>query len=262
MINELDSQINQIRESGYCCLSNLIPSSNIEGICLDVSRDVKIHTDLPMPIGHVPGFLGINQSLAPFLTDRRVLSLVEAFFGPHIRISMHTGTVNGPGIERGQFHADWPYNQSSTARIPAPYPDIPMHFVTFWMLTDFTEDNGATFIVPGSHHKKDNPSSPGKYPGFYPQEKQLLGTAGTVAILDARLWHAIAPNKTQQERVAVIIRYAPWWLNLDPLRPGTVDRSDIVDAVGGKAPHVPAIPGSIFKMLPEELKPLLRHSLG
>ena len=89
-----------------------------------------------------------------------------------------------------------------------------------------------------------------------------MGPAGTVAVLDARLWHAIAPNKTQQERVAVIIRYAPWWLNLDPLRPGTIDRSDIVDAGDGETAHVPVITESIFETLPEELKPLLRHSLG
>ena len=262
MTNALDSQIHQIKELGYCYLSNLIPKPNIEGIRLNISRDVKTHTDIPMPTGHVPGFLGINQSLAPFLTDRRVLSLVEAFFGPHVRISMHTGTVNGPGIERGEFHADWPYNQRSPARIPAPYPDIPMHFVTFWMLTDFTADNGATLIVPRSHRKKDNPSSPGTSLSSHPQEQQLLGPAGTVAVLDARLWHAIAPNKTQQERVAVIIRYAPWWLNLDPLRPGTIDRSDIVDAGDGETAHVPVITESIFETLPEELKPLLRHSLG
>jgi ectoine hydroxylase-related dioxygenase (phytanoyl-CoA dioxygenase family) len=100
-----------------------------------------------------------------------------------------------------------------------------------------------------------NPNSP------HPDECRLLGTAGTVAVCDARLWHAVAPNLTNQERMAVIVRYAPWWLNLDPLRPGTIDRQDIVDSTGGSNAHVPSLPASVLERLPEKVKRLLRYSV-
>ena len=57
---------------------------------------------------------------------------------------MFTGMVNGPGIPRGDLHADWPYNQAGAAKIPAPYPNCLMHIVTMWMLSDFTENGPHT----------------------------------------------------------------------------------------------------------------------
>ena len=253
----------QIREQGYCCIPSVLPLELLDELRRSVASDVKKHTDMPMPVGHVPGFLGVNQSLAPYLASPQVLGLAQFLLGPHVRISMLTGSVNGPGISRGDFHADWPYNQRSAARIPAPYPDVLMHLVTFWMLTDFTEENGATIIVPGSHRKPSHPmeGSPINPKSPHPDECRLLGAAGTVAVCDARLWHAVAPNLTHQDRVAVIVRYAPWWLNLDPLRPGTIDRQDIVDATGGSNAHVPSLPASVFEQLPKKVKMLLRYSV-
>jgi hypothetical protein len=132
-----------------------------------------------------------------------------------------------------------------------------------WMLTDFTYDNGATIIIPRSHRQSDHPRKGSaidpKQP--HPDEQRLLGKAGTVALLDTRTWHAIAPNVTNEDRVAVIVRYAPWWLNLDPLRPGTIDRADIVEANQGVESPVPPLPRDVFDRLPADVKPLLHYSV-
>lgn len=253
----------QLNEQGYCCIEDVIPSDKIGAIRDRVASDVWANNQLAPPTGYVPGFLRFNQSLVPYLAHPRVLGFAESVFGPHVRISMLTGTVNAPGIQRGALHADWPYNQRSQAHIPAPYPDAVMHLITMWMLTDFTEEMGATIIVPGSHKKSDHPRQGGPIDPLkpVPGERRLLGKAGTVAALDARMWHAIAPNTSQRERVAVIVRYAPWWLNLDTLRPGTVDWEDIVDAFKGKDSVVPGLPVEVFEQLPGNVKPLLRYSV-
>jgi len=136
------------------------------------------------------------------------LSFAESFFGAHVRISMVSGIVNGSGIPRGALHSDWPYNQKSAAHVLAPYPDALMHIVTMWMLSDFTPENGGTIVVPGSHKKPCHPlddASMSPWPG----ETQLTGKAGAVAAFDARLWHAVAENRTNADRVAVLVRYAP-----------------------------------------------------
>jgi Phytanoyl-CoA dioxygenase (PhyH) len=255
----------RLLSTGYCYIEDVIPSDQLESVRRSVSKDVWSHSLLEPPTGYVPGFLRVNQSVAPFIGNERVLGLARSLFGPHVRISMLTGTVNGPGISRGALHADWPYNQTGAARIPAPYPDQVMHLTTMWMLTDFTEDNGATIIVPGTHKKPDHPRVGGSIDvdpmRQYPGERRLLGKAGTVAVLDSRLWHAVAPNVTTQERVAVIVRYAPWWLNLAPLRPGSIDREDIVESVKATDSQVPPLTREVFERLPEAVKPLLRHSL-
>jgi ectoine hydroxylase-related dioxygenase (phytanoyl-CoA dioxygenase family) len=224
---------------------------------------VHSHSLLPRPSGYAPGFLRFNQALAPYVASAPILPFVESLLGPYLRISMFTGTVNGPGIPRGDLHADWPYNQAGAARIPAPYPDCLMHIVTMWMLSDFTAEGGGTIVVPGSHRRPDHPRADGPIQPVtpYPGEKQLSSPAGTVAVFDARLWHAVAANRTDRPRVAAIVRYAPWWLNVNPLRPGTVDRQDIVEAQNGKDSQVPSLPRDVFEKLPPEVQNLVRYSV-
>ena len=73
------------------------------------------------------------------------------------------------------------------------------------------------------------------------------------------MWHAVAPNQTDRERVAVLVRYAPWWLNIAPLRPGTIDRQEIVEKQNGKDSQVPPLPRAVFESLPLDVRPLLRY---
>ena len=256
----------QLLSRGYCFVEQVVPREQLEPLRSSVARDVWSHSLLERPTGYVPGFLRFNQAIAYYVADRRILGLAESIFGPHVRISMLTGTVNAPGIPRGALHADWPYNQTGAARIPAPYPDVVMHLTTMWMLTDFTEENGATIIVPQSHRRPDHPRKGGTLDtdpmSPHPDERRLLGKAGTVALMDSRLWHAVAPNVSAEERVAVIVRYAPWWLNLSPLRPGSSDRQQIVESVNGRDSQVPPLLPEVFEALPATAKPLLQHAVA
>lgn len=256
-----DRQRKDLLESGFCYIENVIPPSEVDAVRRSVERDVWAHNTLERPTGYVPGFLRYNQAAAPYAASRRMLDFVESLFGPHVRISMFTGIVNGRGIPRGAMHSDWPFNQRSAAHIPAPYPDTLIHIVTMWMLTDFTEENGGTIIVPGSHKRPCHPfgeESLRQSAG----EIQLTGKAGTVAAFDARLWHSVAENRSDRDRVAVLVRYAPWWLNLDTLRPGTIDHEDIVAANNGKDSVVPALDRAVYDALPESIKPLVRYSVS
>jgi len=256
-----DRQRKDLLESGFCYIENVIPPSEVDAVRRSVERDVWAHNTLQRPTGYVPGFLRYNQAAAPYAASRRMLDFVESLFGPHVRISMFTGIVNGRGIPRGAMHSDWPFNQRSAAHIPAPYPDTLIHIVTMWMLTDFTEENGGTIIVPGSHKR---PCHPFDEESLRPSagEIQLTGKAGTVAAFDARLWHSVAENRSDHDRVAVLVRYAPWWLNLDTLRPGTIDHEDIVAANNGKDSVVPGLDRAVYDTLPESIKPLVRYSVS
>ena len=56
------------------------------------------------------------------------------------------------------------------------------------------------------------------------------------------------------------IRWAPWWLNLDILMPGSDERARMVDEVeGAKDNQVPAVESAVFAELPLDVKPLFRH---
>ena len=54
------------------------------------------------------------------------------------------------------------------------------------------------------------------------------------------------------------IRFAPWWLNLDSLRPGSDERERLTEG-GLNENTVPPVPAQVFEALPENVKPLFRH---
>lgn len=77
-----------------------------------------------------------------------------------------------------------------------------------WMLDDFTPENGATRMVPGSHRWNRLPP-PGMY-DVHPQQELVTGTAGTVVIMNAHMWHGGTANRTAHPRRAMHVYYTRW----------------------------------------------------
>lgn len=71
------------------------------------------------------------------------------------------------------------------------------------MLDDFTAENGATWLLPGSHKRPARPDDA----RFFEHGTQTEGKAGTVLLFDSRLWHAGGENRTDQFRRAVTITF-------------------------------------------------------
>ena len=75
---------------------------------------------------------------------------------------------------------------------------------TVWMLDDFTPENGALRVVPGSHQWKQLPQQALQDPlGPHPQEKLITGAAGTVVVMNAHVWHGGTANRTAAPRCAL-----------------------------------------------------------
>ena len=78
-------------------------------------------------------------------------------------------------------------------------------------------------------------------------------------LTDSRQWHSVAPNNSDCDRVALIVRYAPWWLNLNPTQVGTPEHAMMVVETQGKAYESEPLRRDVYEGLPEEVKPLVRH---
>ncbi len=253
----------KIKTSGWCVIEDVIPPGKVDAIRKSV-EETTAADGVDSPIRGVTtrkGLLAFNQSFAPYLADKRILSIADNFFGSHFRISFTSAHINLPGNERGGWHADWPFNQNNAGHIPAPYSDAVMHLTTLWMLSPFTSESGATWIVPGSHSETNNPTgNNGVDPNTpHPDEIQATGRAGSVLVLDSRMWHATAVNNSDKPRVGVAVRYAPWWLNLDSLKPGSVQRVRMSDETGTFEPDQVPISADIYESLSNSVKPLFRH---
>ena len=75
-------------------------------------------------------------------------------------------------------------------------------------------------------------------------------------LVDSRVWHAVSPNITNADRVAVVIRYAAWWLNLNPTRPSSQEWDPTYEQS-----RIDDLPIEIFNALPETIHPQVRHLL-
>ncbi len=75
---------------------------------------------------------------------------------------------------------------------------------TIWLLDDFTAENGATRIVPGSQRRRQLPQHALADPqATHPDEVLVLGQAGTVVVMNTHAWHGGTANRTGMPRRAL-----------------------------------------------------------
>jgi ectoine hydroxylase-related dioxygenase (phytanoyl-CoA dioxygenase family) len=126
----------------------------------------------------------------------RMLECVRHVLGPDIKLSSLNARSADPHSDQGQpLHVDM-----------AAIPDERGYWVcnAVWMLDDFTPENGATRMIPGSHTWRTRPQDVLEDPmAPHPQEVLLTGKAGSIAVMNAHLWHGGTANRTSQPRLAL-----------------------------------------------------------
>jgi len=105
----------------------------------------------------------------------------------------------GPGERAQPIHAD-------DQLLPIPKPHPPTVCNTMWALTDFTESNGATRIIPGTHLAP----SP-EYGRHYDSIPAEMGK-GSVLIWHGSLWHGGGANQTSERRVGIAMNYCAGYI--------------------------------------------------
>jgi ectoine hydroxylase-related dioxygenase (phytanoyl-CoA dioxygenase family) len=125
-----------------------------------------------------------------------LLTYVRQVLGPEIKLSSLNARSADPHSDAGQpLHVDM-----------SAVPDEKGYWVcnTIWMLDDFTATNGATRMIPGSHRWGLRPQDALADPmAPHPQEVLLTGGAGSVAVMNAHMWHGGTANRTSQPRLAM-----------------------------------------------------------
>lgn len=125
-----------------------------------------------------------------------VLAGVRHVLGVDAKLSSLNARSADPHSEDGQpLHVDM-----------GAVPDEREYWVcnTVWMLDDFTPDNGATRMVPGSHRWGTRPQDVlDDTMRPHPDEILLTGTAGTIAVMNSHLWHGGTANRTSAPRLAM-----------------------------------------------------------
>jgi ectoine hydroxylase-related dioxygenase (phytanoyl-CoA dioxygenase family) len=124
-----------------------------------------------------------------------VLPIVEKVLDPGCLVSSLSSISIQPGESAQPIHAD-------DQLIPVPKPHVPFVCNSMWAITDFTEANGATRIIPGSHLRDGSPVFGSQHPSI-PAEMRR----GSVMIYHGSLWHGGGANQTGEVRTGIAMNY-------------------------------------------------------
>jgi hypothetical protein len=134
--------------------------------------------------------------------DARILALCEAVLKPNChRYQLHLAQLIRimPGQAAQAIHRDrWAWGRQM--------PGVEPQLNTIWALTDFTAQNGATQVVPGSSSwPDDRKAEPGEIARAEMRSGSVLVYTGTV-------FHSGGANSSDQDRWGLNITYALGWL--------------------------------------------------
>ncbi|MBA3946166.1 MAG: phytanoyl-CoA dioxygenase family protein [Herpetosiphonaceae bacterium] len=128
-------------------------------------------------------------------THPRVLAAIAHVLGGELKLYSLNSRAALPGHGLQGLHADW-----SGPVAPGDY------YVcnSIWLLDDFTAENGATRLVPGTHRSGKAPHDVMADPSAaHPDEIQVIAPAGTVVIFNSHTWHGGTLNRSDQRRRAL-----------------------------------------------------------
>ncbi|MCC5953977.1 MAG: phytanoyl-CoA dioxygenase family protein [Acidimicrobiia bacterium] len=196
-----------IAEQGYTVLSDVIASSLMDEI-LEELRRLEVDLGITEASNDFEGrqtrriynLLAHGEVFTRIPVHPGVLPVVEGVLDRGCLVSSLSSIDIGPGETPQPIHSD-------DQLIPLPKPHPPLVCNTMWALTDFTEANGATRIIPGSHLRDHSPN-PLEHYDTIPAEMER----GSVLVWDGALWHGGGANSTEDRRVGIAMNYCAGYI--------------------------------------------------
>jgi len=179
------------------------------------------------------GLIMRSEKCRALVMDERILEPCNAFLGPYCeKVQLHlTQIIRIRGGQTAQpIHRDrWAWGTHLAHVEP--------QFNTIWAITDFTAENGATQVVPGSTKWPDNAE-------IKPEQiTQAEMKAGSVLIYSGSVFHGGGENRSSSDRIGINITYTLGWLRQEENQYLTC-------------------PPEIAKTLPRDLQALVGYSMG
>ncbi len=198
----MDELVAELKINGFAILESGFPAEFIDRLKSGIDRVYKRQVD---DIGGESVLQKINdadtarcmlayeQDFLHVATSEPLMQLARRFLGPEYVLMMQNGLLNRPDRENYQakWHRDLNYQHWTSSK--------PMALNALLCIDEFTYENGATFVLPGTHHVAPFPTD-----AFVRKfQKQLAAPAGSFLILDAMLYHRSGINRSAGIRRAV-----------------------------------------------------------
>ena len=207
---DVRAAIDHLYRYGYCVLEGRLPEDVARSMA---ERFLELHADAQWQKYNAVepyyqtlyGMLNLDDRVWTCASHPDVVAIAKHFLGDCI-VGQACSKPNWPGAPHGGLHAD-------DTHMFKTVPPVAWLINTMWMLTDFTEENGATGVVPMSH-KLGLREPPPELTDDSPLIKAVTGRIGSVILWHGGTFHMSRANTSDEIRVGLNVSYFPRWYNI------------------------------------------------
>jgi len=227
-----------IREDGAIIIDELVDANTIKALRSETDPYMEVTKNGPDEFAgflttRTGGLVIRSAGCRDLIQNALVLQLCDGFLLEYCqRYQLHLTQIIRlrPGQPAQAIHRDrWAWG----THIAHVEPQLN----TIWALSDFTAENGATRVVPGSTDWPDDRTA------IEPEITQAEMRAGSVLVYTGSVFHGGGENKSTSDRVGLNITYSLGWLRQEENQ-------------------YLSTPPELAKSLPRELQELLGYSMG
>jgi ectoine hydroxylase-related dioxygenase (phytanoyl-CoA dioxygenase family) len=204
---ELQDHLKRIEREGYTIVENAFPASVADELVAELSRleralgiEFAANTFEGRRTKRVYNLLAHGVCFEAIPVHEMVLPVVEGVLDSGCLVSSLSSIAIHPGEVAQPIHAD-------DQLLPLTKPHVATICNSMWALTDFSEENGATRIIPGSHTRDHSPAYGSEHASI-PAEMRR----GSVLIWHGSLWHGGGANRSQAVRIGIAMNYCAGWI--------------------------------------------------
>jgi ectoine hydroxylase-related dioxygenase (phytanoyl-CoA dioxygenase family) len=197
-------------ERGFAIVPNALPADLVDAMAKDADAAME-------PVEYVDfyggscrranGLLGKSPAMVGIIDFPLVNRLADRLLLPHCQDVLLSGTA---AFEVSRGGGEQPLHRDESMYYPyiARTPDGPEYFInTMVAVTDFTIENGATRLIPGSHLWPAD-----RLPKADDTIERLVMPRGSLGIWLGSTFHGLGINYTDTPRTGVSIGFQVGWL--------------------------------------------------
>jgi ectoine hydroxylase-related dioxygenase (phytanoyl-CoA dioxygenase family) len=204
---DVELHVKEVADQGYTIVEDAIEPALVDELNGSLDRLERFFEVQPSPNsfeGHktlrIYNLLAFEDVWQKVPVNQSVLPIVDGVLDPGCLISSLSSIDILPGEAAQPIHAD-------DQLIPIPKPHPPTVCNSMWALSDFTEANGATRLIPGSHLRDHSPDYGAAYDSMAAEMPK-----GSVLIWHGSLWHGGGANTTDGRRIGIAMNYCAGYI--------------------------------------------------
>ncbi|HUS05228.1 MAG TPA: phytanoyl-CoA dioxygenase family protein [Bryobacteraceae bacterium] len=193
----------QLEEAGYIILENFMSPGLLSALRTRVDElfeqegeDAGAEFRQEPNTRRLANLVDKGAAFQQIIVMPEILAAVTEVLGPDFKLSSLNARSANPHSNSGQpLHADMGLIADEKGYSVCN---------TVWILDDFTPENGALRVIPGSHRLGKLPQDVlADLAAPHPEEVLITGRAGTVVVMNAHAWHGGTANRTAAHRRAL-----------------------------------------------------------